>query len=306
MRNFILFGAILLATAIATPAAAALKVFACEPDWAALAKELGADDVDIYTATSARQDVHKIQARPSLIARYRQADLVVCTGSELEIGWLPALADKANNPAVLPGTPGYFEASAHVKMLEIPARFDRSQGDIHPNGNPHVQTDPRNIAPIAQALAERLAELDHAHAAAYRERLGKFSARWTAALEKWEQRAKPLKGVSLVSHHKTWVYLYAWLGIREIATLEPKPAIPPSAAHLEDVLASVKRNPIRLVVYSAYEDPHAAEWLAQRVNVPAVQLPLSVGGAPGADDLFGLYDVTLERLLGALGAGKKS
>ncbi len=292
---------LLLAAGFVQPATAALKVFACEPDWAALAKELGGNDVETYSATMAQQDVHKIQARPSLIARYRQADLVICTGSELEIGWLPALADKGNNPRVLPGQPGYFEASRYVTMLEVPTRLDRSQGDIHPNGNPHVQTNPRNISPIAQALAERLAELDGAHAADYRQRYEKFSQRWSAALEKWEARAKPLKGVAVVSHHKTWVYLYDWLGIREIARLEPKPAIPPSGAHLEKVLASVKQSPVRMVVYSAYEDPRAAEWLAQRVNIPAVQLPLSVGGAKGADDLFGLYDVTLDRLLNALG-----
>ena len=300
MRKLILLSAMLLAMAAAPPAAAALKVFACEPDWAALATELGGKDVETYSATTAQQDVHKIQARPSLIAKYRQADLVICTGSELEIGWLPALADKGNNPTVLPGTPGYFEASQYVQRLEIPVRFDRSQGDVHPNGNPHVQTNPRNITPIAQALAERLAALDPAHAADYRQRHQQFTLRWAAALKKWEERAKPLKGIAVVSHHKTWVYLYDWLGIREVVTLEPKPAIPPSAAHLAQVLESVKRSPVKMIVYSAYEDSKAADWLAQRVNIPVVQLPLSVGGAKGAEDLFGLYDVTIDRLLQAL------
>ncbi len=306
MRKFILLSGMLLAMASAQPVTAALKIFACEPDWAALAKELGGNDVETYSATTAQQDVHKIQARPSLIAKYRQADLVICTGSELEIGWLPALADKGNNPAVLPGTPGYFEASQYVQRLEIPVRFDRSQGDVHPSGNPHVQTNPRNILPIAQALAERLAALDAAHAADYRQRHEQFAQRWSVALEKWEARAKPLKGIAVVSHHKTWVYLYDWLGIREVVTLEPKPAIPPSAAHLAEVLASVKRSPVRMVVYSAYENSQAAEWLAQRTNIPVVQLPLSVGGAKGAEDLFGLYDVTIDRLLQALSAEKTS
>lgn len=300
MRKLILLNAMLLAMAAAPPAAAALKVFACEPDWAALATELGGNDVETYSATTAQQDVHKIQARPSLIAKYRQADLVICTGSELEIGWLPALAEKGNNPAVLPGTPGYFEASQYVQRLEIPVRFDRSQGDVHPDGNPHVQTNPRNITPIAQALAERLAVLDPARAADYRQRHQQFARRWSAAMEKWEARAKPLNGIAVVSHHKTWVYLYDWLGIREVATLEPKPAIPPSAAHLAQVLESVKRSPVKMIVYSAYEDSKAADWLAQRVNIPVVQLPLSVGGAKGAEDLFGLYDVTIDRLLQAL------
>jgi zinc/manganese transport system substrate-binding protein len=290
------------ALAAAAPAAsAALKIFACEPEWAALAKELGDKDVEAFSASTAVQDIHKIQARPSLIAKYRQADLVVCTGAELEIGWLPALADKANNPSVLPGRKGYFEAARFVKMLDVPSSVDRSLGDVHPYGNPHVQTNPANLLPVADALAERLAELDGAHADAYRQRLAGFRARWQDALKKWQAKAAPLKGMEVVSHHKTWVYLYDWLGIREVATLEPKPGIPPSGAQLERVLGAVKGRPVKAVVYSSYESSNAAEWLAGRTRIPAVQLPISVGGAPGADDLFKLYDVMLDRLLQVAG-----
>jgi len=179
MRKTFLLGLALLTGLIALPAQAALNVFACEPEWAALAKELGGKDVDVYSASSALQDVHKIQPRPSLIAKYRQADLVVCTGSELEIGWLPPLVEKGNNPKVLPGTSGFFEASASVKMLEVPSSVDRALGDVHPYGNPHVQTGPQNIAPVAEALVDRLAEVDGAHAEAYRQRYADFSKRWT-------------------------------------------------------------------------------------------------------------------------------
>jgi zinc/manganese transport system substrate-binding protein len=292
----------LAAAALALPATAALKVFTCEPEWAALAKELGGNDVDTYSASTAVQDVHKIQARPSLIARYRQADLVVCTGAELELGWFPALAEKANNPRVAVGGAGYFEASQHVRMLEVPASSDRALGDVHPYGNPHVQTSPENIGPIAKALAERLAELDGEHAAAYAKRYQDFEGRWTQALAKWKQRAAPLKGIAVVSHHKTWVYLYDWAGIREVATLEPKPGLPPSGAHLEKVLATVRARPVKMVVYSSYEDSRAADWLSMQARVPAVQLPFSVGGAKGADDLFGFYDTLVEALLKGAGA----
>ena len=299
MKNALLLGLALLSGLLAIPAQAVLKVFACEPEWAALAQELGDQDVEAYSASTALQDIHKIQARPSLIAKYRQADLVVCTGAELEIGWLPALVEKANNPSVLPGTRGYFEASQHVRMLEVPSSVDRALGDVHPYGNPHVQTNPQNILPIAQALAERMAELDGARADAYRQRFAQFQKRWLDALAKWQARAAPLKGMQVVSHHKTWVYLYDWLNIREVATLEPKPGIPPSGAQLQRVLGSVKGQPVKAVVYSSYEDSHAANWLSERTHIPAVQLPLSVGGAKGADDLFGLYDVMLDRLLQA-------
>jgi zinc/manganese transport system substrate-binding protein len=303
MKNTLRFVLALLSAVLVIPAEAALKVFACEPEWAALARELGDKDVEAYSASTALQDIHKIQARPSLIAKYRQADLVVCTGAELEIGWLPALVDKANNPSVLPGTRGFFEASQYVRMLEVPSSVDRALGDVHPYGNPHVQTNPQNILPIAQALAERLAELDGARADAYGRRFAQFQKRWQDALVKWQARAVPLKGVQVVSHHKTWVYLYDWLDVREVATLEPKPGIPPSGAQLERVLGAVKGRPVKAVVYSSYEAPQAANWLSEQTRIPTVQLPISVGGAKGADDLFGLYDVILDRLLQAVSRG---
>jgi zinc/manganese transport system substrate-binding protein len=288
-----------LALVAALPAQAALGVFACEAEWGALARELGGKDVAVYVATTALQDVHKIQARPSLIARYRQADLLVCTGAELELGWLPALAEKGNNPRIAPGAAGYFEASRHVRMLEVPASVDRAMGDVHPYGNPHIQTDPRNIALVATALAAKLAELDAANAAAYRERLQSFEQRWSASLQKWSARAQPLKGMAVLSGHKSWAYLYDWLGMKELDTLEPRPGIPPSAAHLERLLALLQKQPARMVVYAAYQDSRPSEWIAQRAGIPAVALPFSPGGADGTDDLFGLFDVTLDRLLQA-------
>jgi zinc/manganese transport system substrate-binding protein len=302
MERFLIVIAALAASLSSLPAAAALSVFACEPEWAALAKELGGDNVDTYSASTAVQDVHKVQARPSLIAKYRQADLVVCTGAELEIAWLPALAEKANNPGVAPGSPGYFEASQHAQMLEIPSSVDRALGDVHPYGNPHIHTGPQNIAPVAEALTQRLKLLDGKHTADYDKRYQDFSGRWTPALAKWRQRAAPLKGVAVVSHHKTWVYLYDWLGVKELATLEPKPGVPPSGAHLEKVLAILKSQPAKMVVYSSYEDPRASEWLSREAHIPAVQLPFSVGGVPGTDDLFKLYDALIERLLKGAGA----
>src|SRR5262252_9131061 len=146
----------------AGPVRAELNVFACEPEWAALASEIGGDKVSVFTATTAKQDPHQVQARPALIAQLRSADLVVCTGAELEIGWMPVLLRQASNGRVQPGSPGYFEAAQQVRPLDLPTRFDRAEGDIHPAGNPHIQTDPRNIATVAAALARRLSEIDPA------------------------------------------------------------------------------------------------------------------------------------------------
>jgi len=299
MKNF-LSALLTIATLGFAQHAAALDIFACEPEWGALAQELGGDRVSIYVATNALQDPHQVQAKPSLLARARRAELVVCTGSELEIGWLPVVLRQSGNSAVQPDKPGYFEAANYVQKLEVPTILDRAAGDVHPGGNPHIQTDPRNIGRVATALAQRMAEIDPANASYYRTRYQDFAKRWDAAIQRWATQAGPLKGVTIVAHHKSWAYLNAWLELREIAELEPKPGVEPTAAHLEEVLALLKREPARLIIRTAYEDARASEWLAERAKIPAVALPFTVGGTDKAKDLFGIFDDTLQRLLGAL------
>jgi len=293
-----IIGLITVATAcIALPAHAALKVFACEPEWGALTQELGGNLVEVSVATTALQDPHQIQARPSLLARTRSADLLVCTGAELEAGWLPVLLQQSGNARIQPGQGGNFAAADFVRKLDVPARLDRAQGDVHAAGNPHIQTDPRNIALVAQALAARLQQVDPAHAGDYAARLADFSHRWNQALARWNTQAAPLRGMAVVSQHKAYAYLYDWLGIREVAVLEPKPGVEPSAAHLQQVLTTLKGTPARMTVFSAYQDPRAADWLSKNAGVPAVRIAFTVGGTDGAKDLFGLFDDTLERLL---------
>lgn len=289
-----------LALILAQPATAALKVLACEPEWGALVQELAGDKASVSSATTALQDAHHIEARPSLIARARNADLVLCTGSELETGWLPLLLRQSGNQRIQPGTPGYMEASQLVARLEIPKVLDRSMGDIHPAGNPHVHLDPHNIAKIAQVLGDRLAQLDPANAGAYRERTAAFLARWGAAIRRWESEAAPLKGLTMVVYHRNMSYLSAWLGLREVGSLEPKPGIPPTTAHLADLVARMQAAPAKAIVYVAYNNPQAAEFLSARSKIPAVMLPYTVGGSEGAKDLFGLFDDTLARLLAVL------
>ena len=289
-----------IAAGIALPAAADLNVFATVPEWGALAQELGGDKVKVYTATTALQDPHRVEARPSLIARARGADLVVATGAELEAGWLPLVIQQAANAKVRPGTPGYFEAASAVPLLGKPARLDRSEGDIHAQGDPHVQGDPRNVARVAEALVARMAELDAANAAHYRARQKQFAERWSAALARWQQAAAPLKGVPVVVQHRSFTYLIAWLGMEEVAALEPKPGMEPTTAHLAAVLGALERRPAKLVLRAAYQGDRAAQWLAQRAKVSVVVLPFTVGGDEAAKDLFGLYDDTVQRLLKGL------
>ncbi len=289
--------AALVIAACSPLAVAALNVFATVPEWGALAQELGGDKVKVYTATNALQDPHHVEARPSLIARARGADLVVATGAELEIGWLPLVLQQAGNEKVLPGSPGYFEATSVVSLLDKPARLDRAEGDVHPFGDPHIQTDPRNITRVAAALAQRFAQLDPANAAAYAALHKQFADKWTAAVARWGEQAAPLKGVGVVVQHKGFTYLIRWLGMREIVALEPKPGIEPTTAHLSAVLETLQRDPVKMVLRSAYQSERASQWIAERAKIKAVVLPFTVGGTDGAKDLIGLFDDTIKRLL---------
>jgi zinc/manganese transport system substrate-binding protein len=280
----------------ALPTQAAIKVLATTADWAALTRELGGDQVNVYAATTALQDVHRVEAKPSLVARARTADLVVATGAQLEVGWLPVLLQESGNPRVRPGQPGYFEASAQVRLLEVPSSVDRGMGDVHPLGNPHLHLDPGNIAKVAAALTQRLAQIDAAHASYYEERGKDFQARWKSATERWNAQGAALKGTTVVVIHRDQAYLCHWLGLQELAAIEPKPGVPPSARYLSSLVAKLSSSPPRLILRNAYNDSKAVNWLSERVHAPVVMLPYSVGGTEGASDLFGLFDDTLKRL----------
>jgi len=278
-------------------ACAALSVFATVPEWGALAQELGGDAVKVYTATNALQDPHHIEAKPSLIARARGADLVVATGAELEIGWLPLVLQQAGNPKLQPGKPGYFEAASFVTLLDKPVRLDRADGDVHAAGDPHIQTDPRNIARVAGPLSARMAQLDPENATLYQSRLKAFTERWNASITNWEKQAAPLSGVPIVVQHKAFTYLIAWVGLKEIATLEPKPGVEATTSHLSEVLATLQRTPAKMVLRAAYQSDRASQWIAERAKINAVTLPFTVGGDEQAKDLYSLFDDTIARLL---------
>ena len=257
-------------------AQAKLHVFACEPEWAALAQELGGDQLEIYSATTALQDPHHIQARPSLIAKARKADLLVCTGAELEVGWLPLLLRRAGNARIQPGQPGHFLAAEYVDMLEVPEQLDRSLGDIHASGNPHIHTDPRNILRIAGQLSQRLQALDPEHADSFQQRYLEFEAGWHDSMRKWSERALPVKGAKIVVHHDFWSYLIGWLGLSSIATLEPVPGVSPSTRHLAEVKQLLQQQPPVMIINTGYMSDRPVMWLSEQMEIPVVTLPATV------------------------------
>jgi zinc/manganese transport system substrate-binding protein len=286
---------ILLILALPT-SANALKVFVCEPEWGSLVQELSRTDHDVTVATTAFQDPHQLQARPSLIAAMRRADLIICTGADLEIGWLPLLLRRAGNPQIQMGKPGYFLAADYVRRLEIPKNIDRSFGDVHPQGNPHIHLNPRNIELIADALSARLAEMDPANSTAYANALEDFQTRWNDARYRWDEEIQDLRGMRLASHHRSFSYLADWMDLDIVATLESKPGIPPSGAQLAALLEQLTPQPPLAVIRTPYENEKPSLWLSDRLDIPDVQLPFTIDGTDASTDLFALYDETIRML----------
>jgi zinc/manganese transport system substrate-binding protein len=289
-----------LSLLIAGTAHAAIDVFACSPEWGALTGEIAGNRATVFVATTALQDIHRIQARPSLIARARTAALVICTGADLEVGWMSMVQSQSGNDRIQVGKPGFLEVANFVPRIDIPGSVDRALGDVHPLGNPHIQFGPKQIQLAAEELTRRLVRIDPAGEGVYRARLTDFTSRWSAATQRWLQLGAPLKGITVIQHHKNFSYLFDFLGMRQVGSLEPKPGVEPTSAHLSDLVEQQKVEPAKLIVRASYQSPAASEWLAQRIKVPAVMLPATVGGSEGAKDLFSLYDDCIRRLLTAL------
>ncbi len=295
----------LLASLLCAPARAELNIFATVPEWGALAQELGGDQVKVFVATVALQDPHHIQARPSLIARARSAQLLIATGAELEIGWLPIVQRDSGNPVIQAGQAGYFEAAPLVQMRDIPASVDRSMGDVHAQGNPHIQTDPRNLIPVAQALSARMALLDPGHASHYQALLTGFLAGWEVNLQKWAEAARPLQGVRAWVQHDGFPYMFAWLGMEQVGTLEPRPGVEPSVSYLNEVLQRQSTAKGRLVIVAAYLNDSPAKWFGEKTGLPVVVLPFTVAGDADSKTLASFYEDTVNRLLKGVQQGAR-
>lgn len=289
-----------------TPIQAKVIILACEPEWAALAEEIGGNLVSVTSATHAKQDPHHIEARPSLIAAARKADLVIGTGAELEDGWLPMVLQKANQAKIFKGQLGYLMFADFVSLKKhheydlSATRIDRSMGDIHASGNPHIQLDARVYLTASKVLAKRLEQIDPDKAEFYQKNYHAFTQKWEAKIAHWEKIAEPLKGKKIIVYHDNWVYLNDWLGLVQITTLEPKPGIPPSAAYLKSVLSKTQQVEVKGILRTPYEPQDAAKWLNQKTGIPIIELPFTVGGNSQAKDLAGLFDDTIQQLLSRL------
>ncbi len=282
MKKSLLAAALLSA---ALPATAALNVVATTSSMGVLVRSVAGDSVKLTVLAPPDRDVHVIQARPSMMVALRNADLFVSVGAELEIGWLPAALQGANNGKILPGTPGYFEAAAQVELIETGRAADRSQGDVHPMGNPHVYMDPPRMADIAEALAGRLSSLDAANAAKYRGGAAAFRKAVESRLPGWKQKAAGAKGVLLF--HKDLNYLTTLLGVPVLGYIEPLPGIPPTAAHLKELTDRLKGQK-GVILYTSFQPGQGPDFLSRNLGWPRVQLALEPAVGASAEEYLNL------------------
>ncbi|QFR32701.1 metal ABC transporter substrate-binding protein [Ancylobacter sp. TS-1] len=309
-----LAGAALLLSVAGTAAKAApLEIFACVPEWASLTKAIGGDRVaNVTLATSALDNPESMKPTPGLIATLGKADLIVCTGAGLEDSWLPSLLERANNPKIAKGKPGYFMASEYVKLIEDEEdEHDHGHGEkkgggghMHETGNPHIQGDPNNVRLVAGQLAKRLIALDPEGKDVYTANTKTFINQLTALTKELKTKAAPLKGINIAVQHGHSVYLLKWLDVRTAATVEPEPGVAPGPAHLAEIIGDVPKQKIRFIVFAPYEDPAPSRFVSEKAKIPLVKLPFTVGGTPEANDLFGLYKDSVDRLLDGL-AGRE-
>ncbi len=298
----LLSGSVLpLVTAVIPAAGAPLKIVTTTEDLASIAREVGGSSVEVQSLTRGTQDPHHLEARPSLILKASNADLFIEMGAELEIGWAPALLVAARNPAIQPGAPGFLDTSAGIEMLEVPTgRVDRSEGDVHPMGNPHYHLDPENGRRITDAIAEKLAALRPAQAAQFDANRKAFVQRLDHAIARWTAAMQPYRGARIVTYHKSWSYFTHRFGLQVAGYVEPKPGIPPTPTHLQQLIPLMKQERVTLILMEPYFSHDVPDLLARETGAAVLVLPPSVGGAEGVTDYIGLFDYLVGRLSAAL------
>ncbi|MEO8070939.1 MAG: metal ABC transporter substrate-binding protein [Acidobacteriota bacterium] len=290
-----------LALSTASSAFAAVKVVTTTEDLASLAREIGGDKVEVVALAKGYQDPHFVDPKPSFILALSRADLLIAVGRELEIGWLPSLLTSSRNSKIQPGANGYLDASLNVKILDIPTgQLTRAMGDVHPEGNPHYWLDPNNGRMIAQAVRDRLSQLDAANKAYFQQRYQDFDSRLAASEKRWDATMAPYKGTKIVTYHRSWPNFMDRFGLTVMGYVEPKPGIPPSPSHTIELINAMKAQGVKLVVVEPYFDKKTPEAIATQVGGTVLELAPSVGAEKEITDYIHLFDYDVTRLAAAL------
>ena len=278
-------------------AAARVDIVATTTDLAAIARAVGGDDVTAVSLTSGAADPHFAAAKPSMIRRVFDADLLLSVGAELEVGWLPAVLPAARNPRVLPGRLGHLDLSTAVVLRDAPTGpVSRAMGHVHAAGNPHYWLDPRNGQLIAAAIAARLELMDPDNAAGYRDRLAAFTADLDQRIPVWRDKLAPLAGQPVIAYHESLVYLASAFGFEIVDEVEPLPGVAPTAAHLSGLVATIRDRGVRLLIMEPFYERRSAAFLEDKTGIRAVVIPQSVGALPDVTTYPGLFDAIVAAL----------
>jgi len=303
MKKFLLQ---LFALTLLLPAAnAKLNVVTTTPDLGAIAREIGGDHVELTTLAKPTEDPHFVDAKPSFIAKLNRADVLIEGGAELEIGWLPALLDQVRNRKIISGAPGHVSCVRGIQLLDVPATLDRSRGDIHAAGNPHYVVSPSNAKIVAQNIAEALCQNDPALEGVYRNNLKKFTDAIDARLIEWQKALAPFKGRGIVAYHDSWPYFARDFGLKIDLFLEPEPGIPPTPAHLADVIMKMKTENVHVIIVDPYLNRKTAETVARDTGATVVDVTQFPGGVKGTEGGYiQLMDYLVKALSRALAENK--
>lgn len=298
IRNFLI--ALSILTAQSSLASAALRIVATTPDLADLVRRIGGDHVHVDSLAKGTEDIHAIPQRPSFVTLLNRADAVVHLGFGAEHAFLPAILEAASNPNLLPGGKGDINCSRHIKPLDVPMVISRTEGDQHPQGNPHYNIDPRSAESMARAIAEGLSSLDSSHADAYRKNQETFVTEWKAKMEEWEKMAVQTKGIKMVSQHKDMAYLAQFLGLEIIGEVEPKPGIAPSPRHLENLVQQMKQSGVKLIINEIQYSDKTSRWLSAETGAKIAKVATMGGAFPDSGTYLGMIDRNVKNILEAV------
>lgn len=282
---------------LALNAHAKLNVVATTWDLGAIAQEIGGDKIELLTLAKPTEDPHFVDAKPSYIVKLNRADALIDGGAELELGWLPPLLDGARNSKLESGKPGHLSASDGISLLEVPSTLDRSKGDVHAAGNPHYMSDPLNGKIVAQHIARALCELDPKSCDYFKANLQSFETRLDAKLSEWQKLLGPYQGKEVVSYHNYWIYFARRFGLKMDLYLEPKPGIPPTPAHLAEVIGKMKADDIKVIVVQPYQNRKTAETVAQHTGAVVVNFPSFPGSSKETETYIGWIDYLVKSLV---------
>jgi zinc/manganese transport system substrate-binding protein len=272
-----------------------IKVVTTYPYIGDLTQKIGGERIEVFILGKGTEDPHFIVPKPSYIAKLRGADLLIINGAGLEIGFIPILIQQANNPRIQTSK-GFLDLSQQVKLIDVPANVSRAEGDIHPEGNPHFSLDPHRIPILARAIEEKLCNLDPTNCRPYEKNLSEFLKHWEEKTREWDHKLSTLKGKGIIQYHQLFNYFLSAYHLSMIGTVEPKPGIPPTARHMEELIETAKIHKVEFILQDVYHEKRSARFVAEKTGAKDILLPNDVGAVPEAKDVFSLFDEIVRRL----------